>query len=233
MTKVLAHETYWQDKYVLEDAEAAHYMRLAGNAPPQDTSGSSDSGLNRKVQSLEAENSELKQTVHDLVSRLSKLELRVNSLEGSGGDRPVAGKAAQNGKAKPAAVEDDDDDVDLFGSDEDDDAAVKLREDRLKQYAAKKEKKPGPIAKSSVILDVKPWDDETDMVALEKQVRTIVMDGLLWGVSKLVPVAFNIKKLQIVCVVEDEKVSIEELQEKLEEFEDYIQSVDIAAFNKI
>ena len=37
------------------------------------------------------------------------------------------------------------------------------------------------IAKSNIILDVKPWDDETDMVALEKNVRSIEMDGLLWG----------------------------------------------------
>jgi len=40
---------------------------------------------------------------------------------------------------------------------------------------------PGVIAKSSVVLDVKPWDDETDMQEMEKQVRAIVMDGLVWG----------------------------------------------------
>lgn len=43
---------------------------------------------------------------------------------------------------------------------------------------------PGVIAKSSVVLDVKPWDDETDMQEMEKQVRTIEMDGLLWGACK-------------------------------------------------
>lgn len=59
------------------------------------------------------------------------------------------------------------------------------------------------------------------------------MDGLLWGASKLVPIAFGVKKLQIVCVVEDEKVSIEELTEKIEANEDYVQSVDVAAFSKI
>jgi translation elongation factor EF-1beta len=32
------------------------------------------------------------------------------------------------------------------------------------------------------------------------------MDGLLWGTSKLVPVAFGVKKLQITCVIEDDKV---------------------------
>lgn len=64
------------------------------------------------------------------------------------------------------------------------------------------------VAKSSVLLDVKVWDDETDMGALEKSVRSIVMDGLVWGSSKLVPVAFGVKKLQIQCVIEDDKVNI-------------------------
>lgn len=133
----------------------------------------------------------------------------------------------------PAAA-DDDDDVDLFGSDEEDDAeADRIREERLAAYAAKKSKKPALIAKSSVLLDVKPWDDETDMKKMEEEVRTIVMDGMLWGASKLVPVGYGINKLQIMCVIEDDKVSIDELQEKIESFEDFVQSVDIAAFNKI
>lgn len=59
------------------------------------------------------------------------------------------------------------------------------------------------------------------------------MDGLVWGASKLVPVGYGINKLQIMCVVEDEKVSVDLLTEKIQEFEDYVQSVDIAAFNKI
>ena len=56
------------------------------------------------------------------------------------------------------------------------------------------------------MLDVKVWDDETDMKALEESVRSIEMDGLVWGSSKLVPVAFGVKKLQIQCVIEDDKV---------------------------
>lgn len=82
-------------------------------------------------------------------------------------------------------------------------------------------------------MDVKPWDDETDMKEMEKNVRTIEMEGLLWGASKLIPLAYGIKKLQIMCVIEDDKVSVDELTEKIESFEDIVQSVDIAAFNKI
>lgn len=142
---------------------------------------------------------------------------------------------AQVAGAKPTtAAAADDDDVDLFGSDEEEDEeANKIREERLAAYAAKKSKKPVLIAKSSVLLDVKPWDDETDMKEMENHVRTIEMDGLLWGVSKLVPVGYGINKLQIICVIEDDKVSIDLLTEKIQDFEDFVQSVDIAAFNKI
>lgn len=43
---------------------------------------------------------------------------------------------------------------------------------------------PVLIAKSNIILDVKPWDDETDMKELEKEVRKVSMDGLVWGACK-------------------------------------------------
>ncbi|XP_066250350.1 elongation factor 1-beta' [Euwallacea similis] len=135
----------------------------------------------------------------------------------------------------PAAEHDDDgDDLDLFDSDTEEDAeAAKIRAARLQAYSEKKAKKPELIAKSSVILEVKPWDDETNMKEMETCVRNITMEGLLWGASKLVPVGYGINKLQIMCVVEDEKVSIDELTEKIQEFEDFVQSVDVAAFNKI
>lgn len=143
-------------------------------------------------------------------------------------------KAGKPTTAPAAAAADDDDDVDLFGSDDEEDAeAAKIREERLAAYAAKKSKKPELIAKSSVVLDVKPWDDETDMKELERNVRTIEMEGLIWGASKLVPVGYGINKLQIMSVVEDAKVSIDELTEKIQDFEDFVQSVDVAAFNKI
>jgi translation elongation factor EF-1beta len=71
------------------------------------------------------------------------------------------------------------------------------------------------------------------MAELERLVRTIVKDGLLWGASKLVPLAYGVKKLQISCVVEDDKISTDDLEEEIVKFEDYVQSMDIAAFNKV
>ena len=90
-----------------------------------------------------------------------------------------------------------------------------------------------PLVQSVVTLEVKPWDDETDMAALEEAVRSIEQDGLVWGSSKLVAIGYGIKKLQITIVIEDEKVSLDELQEKVAEFEDYVQSSDVAAMQKL
>lgn len=42
--------------------------------------------------------------------------------------------------------------------------------------------------------------------------------------AKLVPLAYGIHKLQISCVVEDEKVSVDWLQETIQEIEDYVSS---------
>ena len=84
-----------------------------------------------------------------------------------------------------------------------------------------------------VILDVKPWDDETDMKALTEGVLAIKMDGLVWGANKLVAVGFGIKKLQVTCVIEDDKVGVDDLSDQIVELEDYVQSVDVAAFNKL
>jgi len=80
---------------------------------------------------------------------------------------------------------------------------------------------------------VKPWDDTVDIKEIEKSVRSITMDGLVWGPSKILPVAYGVNKLQIGCVIEDEKVSTDILEEEMTAFEELVQSIDIVAFNKV
>jgi len=132
---------------------------------------------------------------------------------------------------------DEEDDFDIFDDDEEEEEETeeekRIKEERLAAYHAKKSKKQVLIAKSSVLLDVKPWDDETDMGKMEELVRTLKFDGLVWGQSKLVPLAYGIKKLQISCVIEDDKISTDLLEEEITSFSDFVQSMDIAAFNKI
>ena len=115
----------------------------------------------------------------DLKKLVLTLENRVGSLEKGG---------KSSAPAPAAADDDDDDDVDLFGSDsdeEEDAEKVRVREERLKAYHEKKAKKPALIAKTSVLLDVKPWDDETDMDAMLAACKTIEKEGLVWGACKL------------------------------------------------
>jgi len=180
---------------------------------------------------LKEENARLAKQVDDLQKQVKDLVNRVTKLE-------VSGVSAEfqfpTPKAAPSKKEESDDE-DLFASDNEEESAEaeKIKAERIAAYAAKKSTKPTLIAKSNVILDVKPWDDETDMKQMEKLVRAIEKPGLLWGASKLVPVGYGINKLQISCVVEDDKISIEELTEQIESNEDFVQSVDIAAFNKV
>ena len=67
-----------------------------------------------------------------------------DSLSGSSS----AGEAFLGAAAAPAAAEEDDDEVDLFGSDEEEDAeAERIKAERLAAYNAKKAAKPKTIAK--------------------------------------------------------------------------------------
>ncbi|XP_054215912.1 elongation factor 1-delta isoform X8 [Homo sapiens] len=255
-TNFLAHEKIWFDKFKYDDAERRFYEQMNGpvagasrqSSGPGASSGTSgDHGeLVVRIASLEVENQSLRGVVQELQQAISKLEARLNVLEKSSpGHRATAPQTqhvspmrqVEPPAKKPAtpAEDDEDDDIDLFGSDneEEDKEAAQLREERLRQYAEKKAKKPALVAKSSILLDVKPWDDETDMAQLEACVRSIQLDGLVWGASKLVPVGYGIRKLQIQCVVEDDKVGTDLLEEEITKFEEHVQSVDIAAFNKI
>ena len=149
-----------------------------------------------------------------------------------------AAKGAK-GKAAPAekkeeAPKAEEDDVDLFGDDDDNGEAAELAEKKKKEAEAAKANKKVVIAKSLVIFDVKPWGEETNLDDMAKAVIAIEMDGLFWKTEyKKEPVAYGINKLVIGCVVEDAKVSTDDLQQMIEGLEEFVQSCDIAAFNKI
>ncbi|KAF7078735.1 hypothetical protein CFC21_083119 [Triticum aestivum] len=85
-------------------------------------------------------------------------------------------------------------------------------------------------AKSSFLLDVKPWGDETDMGKLEEAVRSVNMEGLTWGASRLAPVEYGVKKLQIVVTLVNDLVSVDGLIEDhlcVAPMDEYVQSCDV------
>ncbi|XP_057527102.1 elongation factor 1-delta-like [Amaranthus tricolor] len=160
--------------------------------------------------------------------------LRMSGVSGEGSGVIVEGNAPGPDVATPPAVDSkaSADDVDLFG--EETEEEKKAAEERA--AAAKKSTKKKESGKSSVLLEVKPWDDETDMKKLEEAVRSVQMEGLLWGASKLIPVGYGIKKLQIMMTIVDDLVSVDDLIENYltaEPINEYVQSCDIVAFNKI
>ncbi|XP_072153312.1 probable elongation factor 1-delta isoform X2 [Bemisia tabaci] len=258
----LAKDSVWLDKSKYDEAERAYYEKLNkvpsissqsqskslveeivkarehikvslknvdGFQDLPSTSISND--MSEVVRKLQTDYNSLKSDFDKVTSLLQRIEIRVKNLENSLTTESFLEK--KSSERTPGKKENDDDDIDLFGSEDEDEEAKRVKEQRLAEYAAKKSKKPAVIAKSMIIFDVKPWDDETDMKAMEVEVRKIAMDGLLWGSAKLVPLAYGIHKLQIASVVEDDKVSVDDISDKIQEIEDFVQSVDIAAFNKI
>ena len=143
-------------------------------------------------------------------------------------EKPKKGK-----EKKPKKEEEENiDEEDLFG--EETEAEKKLKEEMKKKNKEKKDKGKKNVDKSHVIMEIKGWEKDQDLEALAKKIiDTIKKDGLQWNTGyKLEEVAFGIKKLIIAFLAEDDKVSVQEIQEELESWEDDIQSVEVVSFNK-
>jgi len=108
------------------------------------------------------------------------------------------------------------------------------KEEKERHERAEKARAAGnKAAKSTLILDVKPEDSETNLDELEATIkREVQQEGLLWGATQRVPVAYGIQKLRMLAVVVDDLVSTDDVQEEIESLEG-VQSTDIHAFNKI
>ncbi|CCW67013.1 unnamed protein product [Phytomonas sp. Hart1] len=156
---------------------------------------------------------------------------RMASYYQSERDALLKGGESESPKDMKKETKADDDDIDFFGEETEEDKAA-LAAKKAKD-AEKKKAKPAVIAKSSILYDIKGWDDTVDLEALAQKLNAIQRDGLVWGDHKLVPVAFGVKKLQQLIVIEDDKVSSDDLEEMITSFENEVQSIDIVAWNKI
>merc|ERR1711990_924429 len=107
---------------------------------------------------------------------------------------------------------------DLFGDDDDDEEAAKEAAKKAKEAAQGKKKKKVVIAMSLVMLEVKPLDDKVNLDKLAKDLfKNITQEGLYWKTEyKKEPVAFGIFKLIVGFSLEDEKVSVDDIVERIE-----------------
>ena len=153
------------------------------------------------------------------------------------------GKASTCTKAKteckkPEKKEEkkDEDELDLFGDDDEETEESKKAAAELKEKLAKKPAKAARIDKSTVVFDVKGYDDTVDLKKIGDWIlANISQDGLVWqNEYKLVPHVYGTFKLVITMIIEDAKVSTDDIADKIkEQFEEEVQNVDIAEFNKI
>lgn len=128
-------------------------------------------------------------------------------------------------------------DDDLFGEDTADEiAAREALEDKMAKEKAASKAGQGKGHRSLIVLDIKPFDAETDLNAVALGIKEIVHEGIQnWGQEhKLMPLAFGINKLAISCVVYDGLMDIDTLSDLINNlYEDDIQSIDVQAMSKV
>jgi translation elongation factor EF-1beta len=203
-------------------------------------------GLEGRLEKLEAENAHLLNLTNILFKRLSDLEKAMDGTPSvptsSVKQAPVAASKPSPKVAKPQDDESDDDDDELTFDvdDKPKDNKAKKQTNQNKPQEQKKPKKPAVIAKSNLVLDVKPFSSETCVKDMENRVREISMQGLTWGDSKYIDVAYGIKKLRISTVIVDDEVRTDDIEEAIMNIPDpsdpddgLVQSVDTFSFTKI
>ena len=144
-------------------------------------------------------------------------------------------------KAQEEAKKDDEDDNDFdMGWDDDEEEEAEAsssqtmsRAERIK--AAQDAKKKKNVGRTQVILDIKPSEIEVDLNQLWRDICATPINGVTWGEGfEIEPVAFGICKLVMSCVMVDDEVGMDDITEAIENtFEDLVQSVDVAAMNKV
>ena len=122
-------------------------------------------------------------------------------------------------------------------------AATKARQARMaaaKKLKEEKDAKDGKKAKvkeaekSLLVLEVKPWEADTDLEMVWKKIIEYQQEGLTWGATfKLEPVAFGIKKLILTASIVDSMVLMDDITDNIEAIEEYVQSVQVVSMNKI
>lgn len=129
------------------------------------------------------------------------------------------------------------DDADLEGLEGEELANAIERRERMKNEfdsVTKKSNKTKEVEKSLIVLEVKPWDETTNLVELWNKIVEYQQEGLTWGEGyKLEPVFAEINKLVMSCSIIDSLVLTDDITEYIESLEDYVQSVDITAMTKL
>jgi translation elongation factor EF-1beta len=102
--------------------------------------------------------------------------------------------------------------------------------------ATAKENNKTKGARSLIVLEVKPFDAETDLRALAKGIKEFEHEGIQnWGAEhKFEEIAYGIQKLIISLVVFDDLMGVDDITDLINsKYEDDVQSIDVAAMSKV
>lgn len=102
-----------------------------------------------------------------------------------------------------------------------------------KQKKSNNKNNENEIHYSFVLLEIKVWDSEQDLDALAKKIQNIEKEGLVWKKEyKLKEIIFGIQKILMGLIVNDDIISIDEIIDEIQSWEDEVQSIEMA-FNKL
>ena len=109
---------------------------------------------------------------------------------------------------------------------------AKLRAEAEKKKAEKEANKK--VEKSLLVINIKPFDEETDLKALFQKIRATEVKGCKWSETcNIEPLAYGLCFLQISCVIEDDVCCEDDVIDAIMQFENEVQSTETASFNKI
>ena len=94
----------------------------------------------------------------------------------------AATSSAPKAQAAPAKAEED---IDLFGEETEEDKAALAS--KKAADAEKKKAKPAAVAKSSIVMDIKPWDDETNLKEFVEKLKAVQKDVSRLGSAQVCP----------------------------------------------
>lgn len=84
-----------------------------------------------------------------------------------------------------------------------------MKEDKDAKDGKKKDKVKA-VEKSLVVLEVKPWEADTDLKMVWEKIKEYQQEGLSWGEAyKLEPVAYGIMKLVMTATIVDRCATID------------------------
>jgi elongation factor 1-beta len=122
------------------------------------------------------------------------------------------------------------DDIDIFA--EETEEEKELNKQNAEKQQAKKETTL-KNTRSQVVIDIKPWEAETNLDELADKLRAKEREGLVWGAMEKKPLAYGVSKLVVLLTIDDHLVSADDIEDMITEEEDYVQSMEVATWNKL